>query len=211
MTLHSTRSALGAGSAEHLACDVVTEVEPRPGGQVSAIFVFAAAIRLARVRAYWSRKPPSAIQDHSLWMRAPEVTKFALCEELGIGLVAWGPLGQGFLTGAITKDRRGRCGRRGWSRPPRSWRGSAPAARGDRRPIRRHAATGRGRSRREQVRFLGVRDLDRLEEAGFRARPIRWPRERDLAFEAVQLADGVAEALGRLQDLPRESLMSGSA
>ena len=84
-------------------------------------------------------------------------------------------------------------------------------ARGDRRPIRRHAATGRGRSRREQVRFLGVRDLDRLEEPGFRARPIRWPRERDLAFEAVQLADGVTEALGRLQDLPRESLMSGSA
>lgn len=36
-------------------------------------------------------------------MREPETTKFALCEELGIGLVAWGPLGQGFLTGAITR------------------------------------------------------------------------------------------------------------
>jgi aryl-alcohol dehydrogenase-like predicted oxidoreductase len=36
-------------------------------------------------------------------MREPEQTKLALCEELGIGLVAWGPLGQGFLTGAITR------------------------------------------------------------------------------------------------------------
>lgn len=39
-------------------------------------------------------------------MREPELTKFSLCEELGIGLVAWGPLGQGFLTGKITSDMR---------------------------------------------------------------------------------------------------------
>jgi aryl-alcohol dehydrogenase-like predicted oxidoreductase len=52
-------------------------------------------------------QPVTAIQDHySLWMRAPETTKFALCEELGIGLVAWGLLGQGFLTGKITKDMK---------------------------------------------------------------------------------------------------------
>jgi len=51
--------------------------------------------------------PVTAIQDHySLWMREPETTKFALCEELGIGLVAWGPLGQGFLTGAITRGMK---------------------------------------------------------------------------------------------------------
>jgi aryl-alcohol dehydrogenase-like predicted oxidoreductase len=49
----------------------------------------------------------AAIQDHySLWMREPEATKFSVYEELGIGLVAWGPLGQGFLTGAITKDMK---------------------------------------------------------------------------------------------------------
>jgi aryl-alcohol dehydrogenase-like predicted oxidoreductase len=49
----------------------------------------------------------AAIQDHySLRMREPETLKFALCEELGIGLVAWGPLGQGFLTGAITRDMK---------------------------------------------------------------------------------------------------------
>jgi aryl-alcohol dehydrogenase-like predicted oxidoreductase len=49
-------------------------------------------------------QPVTAIQDHySLWMREPEKKKFALCEELRIGLVAWGPLGQGFLTGKITR------------------------------------------------------------------------------------------------------------
>ena len=39
-------------------------------------------------------------------MREPETTKFPLCEELGIGLVAWGPLGQGFLTGGITRGMK---------------------------------------------------------------------------------------------------------
>lgn len=48
--------------------------------------------------------PVAAIQDHySLWMREPETSKFATCQTLDIGLVAWGPLGQGFLTGAITR------------------------------------------------------------------------------------------------------------
>ncbi|MFL5187026.1 MAG: aldo/keto reductase, partial [Microvirga sp.] len=45
-----------------------------------------------------------AIQNHySLWQREPEHGALDLCEELGIGFVAWGPLGQGFLTGAITR------------------------------------------------------------------------------------------------------------
>lgn len=58
----------------------------------------------ANIRKAHAVQPVSAIQDHySLWMREPEQTKFATCEELGIGLVSWGPLGQGFLTGAITR------------------------------------------------------------------------------------------------------------
>jgi aryl-alcohol dehydrogenase-like predicted oxidoreductase len=57
------------------------------------------------IRKAHAVQPVAVIQDHySLWMREPETSKFALCEELGIGLVAWGPLGQGFLTGAITRD-----------------------------------------------------------------------------------------------------------
>jgi aryl-alcohol dehydrogenase-like predicted oxidoreductase len=57
------------------------------------------------IRKAHAVQPIAAIQDHfSLWMREPEDTKFSVCEELGIGLVAWGPLGQGFLTGKITRD-----------------------------------------------------------------------------------------------------------
>ncbi|MDH2352227.1 aldo/keto reductase [Bradyrhizobium sp. SSUT112] len=59
------------------------------------------------IRKAHAVQPLAAIQDHySMWMREPEQTKFALCEELGIGLVAWGPLGQGFLTGAITRGMK---------------------------------------------------------------------------------------------------------
>jgi aryl-alcohol dehydrogenase-like predicted oxidoreductase len=59
------------------------------------------------IRKAHAVQPIAAIQDHySLWMREPEDTKFAVCAELGIGLVAWGPLGQGFLTGKITRDMK---------------------------------------------------------------------------------------------------------
>ena len=60
---------------------------------------------VASIRKAHAVQPVAAIQDHySLWMREPEQMKFSVCEELGIGLVAWGPLGQGFLTGKITRD-----------------------------------------------------------------------------------------------------------
>jgi aryl-alcohol dehydrogenase-like predicted oxidoreductase len=59
------------------------------------------------IRKAHAVQPVTAIQDHySLWMREPETTKFPFCEELGIGLVAWGPLGQGFLTGGITRGMK---------------------------------------------------------------------------------------------------------
>lgn len=59
----------------------------------------------ATIRRAHAVQPVAAIQDHySLWMREPETTKFDVCQELGIGLVACGPLGQDFLTGAITRE-----------------------------------------------------------------------------------------------------------
>lgn len=49
--------------------------------------------------------PVAALQnEYSLWTREPEGEILNLCEELGIGLVAWGVLGQGFLTGTIKAD-----------------------------------------------------------------------------------------------------------
>ena len=37
--------------------------------------------------------------EYSLWSREPEEELLALCDELGIGFVAYSPLGRGFLTG----------------------------------------------------------------------------------------------------------------
>lgn len=46
--------------------------------------------------------PITALQsEYSLWSRDPEQATLALCEQLGIGFVAYSPLGRGFLTGAI--------------------------------------------------------------------------------------------------------------
>jgi aryl-alcohol dehydrogenase-like predicted oxidoreductase len=39
--------------------------------------------------------------EYSLWTRDPEDDVLAACRELGIGFVAYSPLGRGFLTGAI--------------------------------------------------------------------------------------------------------------
>jgi aryl-alcohol dehydrogenase-like predicted oxidoreductase len=48
--------------------------------------------------------PIAALQnEYSLWSRDPEDGILALCRELGIGLVAYSPLGRGFLTGQIRK------------------------------------------------------------------------------------------------------------
>jgi aryl-alcohol dehydrogenase-like predicted oxidoreductase len=62
---------------------------------------------IENIRRAHAVQPVSAIQNHySLWQREPEEGTLALCEELGIGFVAWGPLGQGFLTGKITRDMK---------------------------------------------------------------------------------------------------------
>src|SRR3954465_3428061 len=46
----------------------------------------------------------SALQsEYSLWTRDPEDRVLPTCRELGIGLVAYSPLGRGFLTGQIKR------------------------------------------------------------------------------------------------------------
>jgi len=46
--------------------------------------------------------PVTALQsEYSLWTRDPEDGALAACRRLGIGFVAYSPLGRGFLTGAI--------------------------------------------------------------------------------------------------------------
>src|SRR5205823_6826822 len=48
--------------------------------------------------------PITALQsEYSLWTRDPEDRVLATCRELGIGFVAYSPLGRGFLTGQIKR------------------------------------------------------------------------------------------------------------
>jgi aryl-alcohol dehydrogenase-like predicted oxidoreductase len=49
--------------------------------------------------------PVTAVQsEYSLWTRDPEAEVLPTCAELGIGFVAFSPLGKGFFTGTITPD-----------------------------------------------------------------------------------------------------------
>jgi aryl-alcohol dehydrogenase-like predicted oxidoreductase len=58
------------------------------------------------VRRAHAVQPVAVLQnEYSVWTRGPETNGIlAACEELGIGLVPYSPLGKGFLTGAISKD-----------------------------------------------------------------------------------------------------------
>ena len=59
----------------------------------------AAADTLRRAHA---THPMTALQsEYSLCTRGPEESVLPVCRELGIGFVAWGPLGRGLLTGTL--------------------------------------------------------------------------------------------------------------
>jgi len=55
------------------------------------------------IRRAHAVQPVTAIQsEYSLWTRDPEQNGvLKACEEVGIGFVPWGPLGEGYLTGKI--------------------------------------------------------------------------------------------------------------
>ncbi len=54
------------------------------------------------IRRAHAVQPVAALQsEYSLWWRTPEKKVIPTCEELGIGLVPYSPLGKGFLTGQI--------------------------------------------------------------------------------------------------------------
>jgi aryl-alcohol dehydrogenase-like predicted oxidoreductase len=57
------------------------------------------------IRRAHAVQPVAALQsEYSLWWREPEAEVIPTCEELGIGLVAFSPLGKGFLTGKIDES-----------------------------------------------------------------------------------------------------------
>ncbi|TDV97853.1 aryl-alcohol dehydrogenase-like predicted oxidoreductase [Halomonas alkaliantarctica] len=62
------------------------------------------ALTLRRAAAEY---PIAAVQsEYSLWTRNPEIALIDACREVGAALVAFSPLGRGFLTGAIQDPAR---------------------------------------------------------------------------------------------------------
>ena len=59
-----------------------------------------------QIRRAHAVQPVTALQsEYSIWWRAIEENDvLSTCEELGIGLVSYSPLGRGYLTGKVTKE-----------------------------------------------------------------------------------------------------------
>ncbi len=77
----------------------------------------------ATLRRAHAVHPITALQsEYSLWSRDPEEKVLPLCRELGIGFVAYSPLGRGFLTGGIKRID---------DLAPEDWRRKSPRFQGD--------------------------------------------------------------------------------
>ena len=60
---------------------------------------------VATIRRAHAVQSVTALQtEYSIWFRDPEAEVIPTLEELGIGFVAYSPLGRGFLTGKISED-----------------------------------------------------------------------------------------------------------
>jgi aryl-alcohol dehydrogenase-like predicted oxidoreductase len=71
-------------------------------GKVRAIGLSEASSATLR-RAHAVHPLASVQTEYSLWTRDPEDDVLATCAELGVGFLAYSPLGRGFLTGAIKR------------------------------------------------------------------------------------------------------------
>src|SRR2546425_1066221 len=77
----------------------------------------------ATIRRAHATHPISALQtEYSLWSRDPEDEILPTCRELGIGFVAYSPLGRGFLSGQIKRYE---------DLAPDDWRRSNPRFQGE--------------------------------------------------------------------------------
>jgi aryl-alcohol dehydrogenase-like predicted oxidoreductase len=77
----------------------------------------------ATIRRAMKVHPISALQtEYSLWTRDVEAEILPVCRELGIGFVAYSPLGRGFLTAKFKKTE---------DLPPGDWRRNSPRFQGE--------------------------------------------------------------------------------
>ena len=137
--------------------------------------------------------PIAALQtEYSLWTRDPEDEVLPACRELGIGFVAYSPLGRGFLTGAdpqpttsprTTSAATRRASRARTSRRTSPWSSRSRRSRG-RRAARRRSSRSPGCWRRATTscRFPGTKRRKYLEEnlgaLEVGLSPATWPASR---------------------------------
>lgn len=75
----------------------------KQAGKIGAIGLSEISAEMLR-RAH-ATHPIAALQtEYSLWTRNPEIAVLDACRELGVGFVAFSPVGRGFLAGAIRPD-----------------------------------------------------------------------------------------------------------
>ena len=128
--------------------------------------------------------PITALQtEYSLWTRDPEDDGCSpTCRELGIGFVAYSPLGRGFLTGQFTQGRR-------------------PAAPDD---YRRHSPRFQGENFAKNLELVERTQAARREKGATPRRSSRWPgccaRRRHRADPRHQARSYLEENLGRARD-----------
>jgi aryl-alcohol dehydrogenase-like predicted oxidoreductase len=90
--------------------DPATPIEETVGAMADLVragkvrFIGLSEAGAATLRRAHAVHPLTALQsEYSLWTRDPEEDVLAACRELGIGFVAYSPLGRGFLTGRIKR------------------------------------------------------------------------------------------------------------
>jgi aryl-alcohol dehydrogenase-like predicted oxidoreductase len=90
--------------------DPATPIEESVGAMADLVhagktrFIGLSEASAATLRRAHTVHPLASVQtEYSLWSRDPEDDVLATCRELGIGFLAYSPLGRGFLTGQIKK------------------------------------------------------------------------------------------------------------
>ena len=88
--------------------DPATPIEETVGAMADAVragkvrYLGLSNVTAEQVRRAHAVHPVAAVQyEYSLWQRDAEKTLLPTLRELGIPLVAWSPLGGGFLTGTV--------------------------------------------------------------------------------------------------------------
>jgi len=95
--------------------------ELKKAGKIRYLGLSEASV--ATIRRAHAVHPITALQtEYSLWSREPEDGLLDVCRELGIGFVAYSPLGRGFLTGRFTSVD---------DLAPEDWRRNNPRFQGD--------------------------------------------------------------------------------